>query len=77
MYLCVVCVCGLLPPQSNTEARPLKPVAAVFLFSEEKKDEYQKKYPKLSNSELRKLLVKEFNVLSDKEKVNVSLGFLT
>ena len=55
--------------QNNSEARPQKPVAAVFLFSEDKKAEYQQRFPQLSNSELRKLLVKEFNLLGDKEKV--------
>uniref|UniRef100_X2B108 HMG box domain-containing protein n=1 Tax=Capitella teleta TaxID=283909 RepID=X2B108_CAPTE len=52
------------------EARPQKPVAAVFLFCDDKLAEYKKLHPKKSENELRKLMVNVFTHLkeADKEK---------
>ena len=49
--------------------RPLKPVADVFMFIEDKKGDYKKKYPTMDDNELRRFMVKEFNCISERDKV--------
>ena len=49
--------------------RPLKPVADVFMFIEDKKADYRKKFPAIDDNELRRFMVKEFNCISDRDKV--------
>ena len=53
--------------------RPLKPVADVFMFIEDKKAEYKKKYPNMDENELHRFMVKEFNCISERDKVNSSI----
>lgn len=64
------------PPNSNASPqnsvaveRPQKPVAAVFLFINDKKEDYRKKFPQMDDNELQRLLVKEYNCLNEKDKV--------
>jgi len=57
--------------QSSTPTidRPLKPVADVFMFIEDKKSDYKKKYPMMDDNELQRFMVKEFNCISERDKV--------
>jgi len=55
--------------------RPLKPVADVFMFIEDKKADYKKKYPTMDDNELRRFMVKEFNCISDRDKVRLVVLF--
>jgi len=55
--------------------RPLKPVADVFMFIEDKKADYKKKYPTMDDNELRRFMVKEFNCISDRDKVRLVVAF--
>lgn len=52
-----------------TVDRPLKPVADVFMFIEDKKADYKKKYPTMDENELHRFMVKEFNCISERDKV--------
>lgn len=45
-----------------------KPVAAVFLFCDAKLSEYKSSFPKMNETELRKVMVADYNKLSQKEK---------
>jgi len=51
--------------------RPLKPVADVFMFIEDKKADYKKKFPTMDDNELRRFMVKEFNCISERDKVQL------
>ena len=51
------------------QERPLKPINALYLFIQDKKSSYEKNFPKLSEPELNKLLMKDYSRLSEKEKV--------
>lgn len=53
-----------------TVDRPLKPVADVFMFIEDKKTEYKKKFPTMDENELHRFMVKEFNCISERDKVS-------
>jgi len=59
----------LLQAPTPTIDRPLKPVADVFMFIEDKKADYRKKYPAMDDNELRRFMVKEFNCISERDKV--------
>lgn len=48
--------------------RPMKPVADVFMFIEDKKADYKKKYPQMDENELHRFMVKEFNCISERDK---------
>jgi len=46
-----------------------KPIAAVFIFMDEKESAYRKKNPKMDKKELSRLMLQDFNSLPAKEKV--------
>jgi len=39
------------------------------MFIEDKKADYRKKYPAMDDNELRRFMVKEFNCISERDKV--------
>jgi len=39
------------------------------MFIEDKKSDYKKKYPRMDDNELRRFMVKEFNCISERDKV--------
>jgi len=55
--------------------RPLKPVADVFMFIEDKKADYKRKFPAMDDNELRRFMVKEFSGISDRDKVQSSQDY--
>ncbi|KAK2192334.1 hypothetical protein NP493_33g02078 [Ridgeia piscesae] len=48
--------------------RMTKPIAAVFIFMDEKESAYRKKNPKMDKKELSRLMLQDFNSLPAKEK---------
>ncbi|KAF4092903.1 hypothetical protein AMELA_G00026170 [Ameiurus melas] len=60
-------------PKKNSKAKsspvkPKRPISAMFIFAEEKRQKLQKERPDLSDSELTRLLARMWNDLSDKKK---------
>uniref|UniRef100_A0A3B4ALD8 HMG box domain-containing protein n=1 Tax=Periophthalmus magnuspinnatus TaxID=409849 RepID=A0A3B4ALD8_9GOBI len=54
--------------KGNAE-KPKRPISAMFIFSEEKRQKLQQERPDLSDSELTRLLARMWNELPDKKKV--------
>ena len=68
----VISLCAVLwQTLTPTIDRPLKPVADVFMFIEDKKADYKKKFPTMDDNELRRFMVKEFNCISERDKVQL------
>ncbi|XP_033826331.1 nucleolar transcription factor 1 isoform X1 [Periophthalmus magnuspinnatus] len=53
--------------KGNAE-KPKRPISAMFIFSEEKRQKLQQERPDLSDSELTRLLARMWNELPDKKK---------
>ncbi|XP_064652896.1 nucleolar transcription factor 1-A-like [Lineus longissimus] len=59
------------PPRTQTtimETLQRKPISALFLYLEEKKQNYKKKHPKLSDPEVTEALSKKYEGLSSEKK---------
>ncbi|KAF5903787.1 nucleolar transcription factor 1, partial [Clarias magur] len=52
----------------SSPVKPKRPISAMFIFSEEKRQKLQQERPDLSESELTRLLARMWNELSDKKK---------
>ena len=46
----------------------------MFLWMDEKRAQYQEKYPEMSNTEISRHMAQAWNKLSEEKKVNVFLG---
>jgi len=46
------------------------------MFIEDKKSDYKKKYPTMDDNELRRFMVKEFNCIGERDKVELLLLLL-
>lgn len=60
--LCALCI-------QSSPVKPKRPISAMFIFAEEKRQKLQQERPDLSDSELTRLLARMWNDLSDKKKV--------
>jgi len=64
----------LVPPStailngSAAAEKRTKPVAAVFIFIEDHKNEYKRLHPDMDDNEIQRQLVKDFNCLEEKDK---------
>lgn len=54
----------------SSPVKPKRPISAMFIFAEEKRQKLQQERPDLSESELTRHLARQWNDLSDKKKVN-------